>query len=283
MMEGGVFVRAARPHESSGIVCEDSAHVVTEDHAAFGCVSDGCSSGIESSLSSRVLSKAASHFWEKEPHLWGEALGRKAWEAVITACHCCGMDAKKSPATLLMLTLEIEESNVVEDESIQDEKSNASKFFNLKGQLWGDGALAISSENGELLELWIGESNDNMPAYPAYAFDEELWKEFKIQEGRSFWRKTYSKNENESLCVFKEHERSWTLSAVLKEKMAVYLMTDGLTAIEGVGVIESAKALCSGKGPGEFWLRRARKAIDDWERQGKKLGDDLGLMCLKAI
>ena len=104
-MDGGVFLRAARSHESVGVVCEDSASFASLNQCSFGCVSDGCSSGVESSLSSRAFARASASFWKKQVLLFGEELVSKSWRAALNACELCGIDAEQSPATLLILQM----------------------------------------------------------------------------------------------------------------------------------------------------------------------------------
>lgn len=256
IFEGGAFVRAARSHESSGTSCEDVARVAIGDRKALAIVCDGCSSGYDSSLTAKCLAQSVVSIWEGGA-VFGRELGKQAWDMTLKSLSGVGFNAKQSPSTLLMLELDASEGVC-------------------RAAFWGDGYCA-KARQGSLDWMVRGESAGNMPAYPAYAFDEELWRQFEGQGGAGCWDAVLGNLLVES----RELGRFWEGEISLAQGDVFLLSSDGLGAIEGVDPLEAAKCLLGAKGPGNFMQRRSRKAIDDWAKNGYLLGDDFGVAALR--
>lgn len=258
MIEGGAFVRAAKPHEASGAACEDAALVGIDGGKAFAAVCDGCSSGLcDAGLTAKALARAALQAWRSGLRVSDE-LGARAWKKTQEALAGLGVSAEKSPSTLLAMELDTQEG--------------VARFA-----LWGDGALLrVDAVSGELKGVWIGSSAMNMPAYPAYAFDEDLWSEFASSGGRSTWAK-----QGAASFDLQATGRLWTGLARLEPGDCFMLSSDGVQAIERVEQSEVWSQLQAIKGPGNFIQRRCRKAIEDWTRSGSVLSDDFSVAALK--
>lgn len=261
------FLRAARSHESAGLACQD-AQLSAGGPNGFAALSDGCSSGIDSGAISALLIRAAHH--HRSPSISLGEIARLGWQSVADSSRGVGLVASESPATLLLARGQI----------------RSRTHARLELGLWGDGFVALSSEDGELAALWTGSSAQNMPAYPAYAFDDALWSAFELQGGRSDWALSFEEP-SASLAWrgdpprWDSAFRGWFLDLEIPVGWTLTLLSDGASSISGLDALSAARALCSGKGPGDFARRRARKAVDTWHSQGMSLGDDLGLCALR--
>lgn len=256
MFEGGAFVRAARSHESSGTGCEDVARVAIADRKALAIVCDGCSSGYDSSLTAKCLAQSVMSIWGSEG-FFGKELGKRAWDMALKSLSAVGFNANQSPSTLLMLELDASECVC-------------------RAAFWGDGYCA-KANRGELDWMLRGESAGNMPAYPAYAFDDGLWHQFEGQGGAARWDALAGQLHVES----RELGRFWEGAMNMEPGDVFMLSSDGIGAIDGVDPMTAAKCLLQAKGPGNFMQRRSRKAIDNWSRSGCVLGDDFGVAALR--
>ena len=154
--------------------------------------------------------------------------------------------------------------------------------------MWGDGALAACDAQGALMGFWSAQSELNMPAYPAYAFEDALWSRYQEIGGSTSWEQGILAPEfsTRGAAIVKglgwvEDARGWGIGLRLPVGWSLSLLSDGVGAVEGISQIEAAKSLCAGRGPGGFAERRARKAIEDWAKSGSRLGDDISIAAIR--
>lgn len=260
IVEGGVFLRAARSHEAAGVSCEDAACIGSRGSWGAAALADGCSSGEDSGFLSRALARATIAAWreENEPGSSLEKLARRGWSRAGAAALECGLEPELSPATLLLAEL--------------DAVGGRARFA-----CWGDGAVAIF-RGGGLERAWTGESLANMPAYPAYAFEDALWARFEAAGGSCSWSEASAGDGGSPMC---REGRGWACEAELQPGDVLVLASDGTGAVEGLSVLEVLEELASARGPGGFMTRRAGKAVDGWIKAGRALGDDFGVAALR--
>jgi hypothetical protein len=262
MLGAGAFVRAAKGHEALGIACQDSALALTGQGKALALVCDGCSSGKDSGACSALLASAARQAWLGGAYL-DEAWGREAWLRASLAMEMVGLESKKSPSTLLAAQV--------------DGSTGMAEAI-----MWGDGVLALVNSCGDIIEVWRGQSALNMPAYPAYAFDDALWREFCLAGGKALWALEHG---GLGRFEFKQSEggKYWTACGALEQGEMLLLLSDGVDAVEGRSLLACLSDLASAKGPGGFMERRARKALEAWRAEGCVLGDDFSVAALRFL
>lgn len=264
IVEAGAFERAARAHEGEGRGCEDAARAFGFEQGGFAALSDGCSGGQESGLAAKALVLAASRAAREslpdpgsEPGF--ERWARQAQKAAGQALNLCGLPSEGSPATLLLAWV--------------DATTGLARWA-----CWGDGVVALA-RGGSLVGAWEGQSDLNMPAYPLYAFDDELWERFEDCGGSSAWRPLPGSQAGP--LEMERAGRSWSGSAQLEEGDALILASDGVSAVDGVEPVDVLGALALAKGPGRFMERRAARALEGWIKSGCALGDDFGVAALR--
>lgn len=260
MVGGGAFVRAAKSHEAAGQGCQDTALVAMRAQKGLAIVCDGCSSGRDSGVSAALLASAGRSSWLAGASL-GWEWGRWAWERARAAMEMTGMSAGQNPATLLAVEID----GATGDASIA---------------LWGDGALARIDAQGRVAEMWTGESALNMPAYPAYAFEDSLWAAFESAGGGSAWAAKQADNLRLGIQQG-QGGRFWQGAGRLEAGEMILLLSDGIGAVEGLSALSCVVDLAAAKGPGGFMERRARKAIEGWRAQSGGLGDDFSVAALR--
>lgn len=264
IVEAGAFVRAAKSHENEGRGCEDAACAFGLAQGGFAVLSDGCSGGEESGLAAKVLAHAAAKAVHQAPPESRESPDFESWarqaqKAACAALELCGLAGSNSPGTLMLAWV--------------DALSGHASW-----SCWGDGVVAVA-RGGKLVGAWEGVSMQNMPAYPLYAFDEDLWARFEACGGAFSWRPMLGASSE--VMTMELSERCWVGRAQLQEGDLLMLVSDGALAVEGVEPLDVLTALALAKGPGRFMERRAARAIEGWIKSGANLGDDLGVAALR--
>ncbi len=266
-------------HVLSGKPCQDHAHVTVAPDFAGAFVSDGCSSGGETDIGARVLTRST---------------------ARAALMHWSIAGSLPDPATL-----NVEQRLVAIDVgrglglSFDDMLATSAYVLLTRGggyaHLVGDGVIAYRKRDGRIFLARYDWAN-NMPCYPVYGEDE--YAGFIKAHGNDPEEKAFTHEEwvwYPDRGFTHMHTIPMTIAAGIRgahmyfdaialheEIDTVAVFTDGVTRIDGMDWKDAALALLAFKQPaGAFVKRRLQRFQKDVRTTGKGPLDDLGYAAIR--
>ena len=260
-------------HYSAGKPCQDYAISASNEDSASVIVSDGCSSGGNTDVGSRVLALAtlqALRGFSSEKNL----------EAVT--------DTQKKVMQSVQTSLCLVKSDLL--------ATCVYAFMDRHGgfvHILGDGVIAIRYRNGET-RITRTDWMNNAPFYPIYdTVDAQLLlhnaylgdpEGTPLKVSRSFQKAEESSLEEE-LVSFTEAQKGIVIRFSrndLEEIEFVAVFSDGVTQIENVDWRDAVGNFLAFKNTeGEFAKRRMIRGIKDFQKLGKGPIDDISYAVIK--
>jgi hypothetical protein len=264
------FFTIGYPHINSGTPCQDYAVSGVGNGFAYAIVSDGCSSSPDTDIGSRLLALNA-----RKAILTGDRMTVVkpegfSWVAAAQA-EALGANPLSLDATLGIIY---------------------ANDFAISMHIYGDGVVVEKLHNGTIIINQV-EWSKNAPGYVNYHnpnFNNRL------QEFLNFYGTGVAMTVTEMIISIDGLVSTKIISEISAElgmsgfqhvahPDAEYaaVMSDGVSAVDGVSMIDVVKELMNFKNTtGEFVKRRALAAQRGWYKNGKGPADDLSVAVIKV-
>lgn len=267
-------------HLGDGKPCQDHAQSGTYDDRAFAVVSDGCSSGGQTDIGSRLVTLATTKAIRNErmeqdngPNIHAPYRIRAHQEALLAGARdLLGLDDTDLLATSLYT------------------------FIGPGGgyvSIHGDGIVAFRLENDTIIVHrfeWTG----NMPYYPAYrngTLDSFIEAHGSDLEAYRLTEECFVKTPDGEWRRFRTEEHTLKSGvdgiiipierATLEETKLLAVISDGITQVDGAEWTDVIDGLLSCKNhKGSFMKRRAQREIEARRKRGETPYDDIGIAAI---
>lgn len=265
-------------HTGDGKPCQDYAISGNFGKAAFGIVSDGCSSGRNTDVGSRIISFATAsairEHWKTTPETAVQEIDLRRRVMTSGIRQLLGLEEKDMLATCLYIYL-----------------TPQGGFAHIAG----DGIIAFLNKKGDV-HMSCFEWNKNIPFYPAYA--EDHYASFVDAHGgkpnalaltREDWKFLSEEKEykavNKILYSIEDGMKGiiFPVSAKDIDDIAyIAVFTDGVRQVDGIEWKSVVMELMSFKSlAGEFAKRRMIRFIQNSREIGKGPIDDIGYSVIR--
>ncbi len=264
-------------HTGNGKPCQDYAISGNFGEAAFGIVSDGCSSGGNTDVGSRLISLATAsairEHWKTAPKMATQEIDFRRRVLTLGIRQLLGLETKDMLATCLYIYL-----------------TPRGGFAHVAG----DGVIAFLNKKGDI-NMSCFEWNKNMPFYPAYA--EDHYKSFVDAHGgdsttgaftQEDWQFSSEEEYKAGDKIFYSIEDgirgiTFPVSAKTISDLAyIAVFTDGVMQIDNIDWKSAVKELTSFKSlTGEFAKRRMIRFIQNSRENGKGPIDDIAYSVIR--
>lgn len=272
------YFHAGVTHTGNGKPCQDYAISGSFGEAAFGIVSDGCSSGGSTDVGSRIISLATAsaigEHWKKTPEMAVQEINLRRRVVASGIKQLLGLKTKDMLATCLYIYL-----------------TPHGGFAHIAG----DGVIAFLSKKGDIYASCF-EWNKNMPFYPAYA--EDHYASFIDAHGgnpsapaftREDWQFYLEENgylvDDKTFYSVEDGIKGITLPIGVEDinNLAyIAVFTDGVRQVDGIEWKSVVKELMSFKSlAGEFAKRRMIRFIQNSRAMGKGPIDDISYSVIR--
>jgi hypothetical protein len=268
-------------HLITGKPCEDYALSGTEGGAAYAIVSDGCSSGTNTDIGSRIVALSmAGAFRDQLSGGQGVRSNQSAQEI---------RERRGEIIAESKRILDLKDQNLLATCVAMVSTPTGARIF-----VDGDGVVAFKYRDGQAV-LWRFEWDGNMPFYPAYS--EEDQERFVAAHGGDpeavrFRQSTWWSGSDGTLTDMGERSFSLsegmagiTLSVPLVDPFSeleyAAVFTDGVTQIAESDWKEAALGFLAFKGSaGEFAKRRMMSGLRELRKAGREPLDDIAYAVL---
>lgn len=254
-----------RRHETEGKPCQDYAATATNATNAYAFLSDGCSTGGETDIGSRLIVRAAlKHANELTayPPDFFDSTSRSLAEMSASL----NLSARDCDSTLLAVSVG---ANII------------------RACLVGDGVIAMRTTDGSI-KIYEYSWNKNLPYYLSYRMNDRE-KSFIDNHGdrdvEALSLLKYSNDESEPSFDQKMTVTTGingiSLSFATKTIETFAIFSDGISDISGLTTLEATTALFAFKNStGSFVKRRMMSQVNEWKKTGNIPRDDLSMAAI---
>lgn len=272
------YFHAGVMHTGNGKSCQDYAISGNFGEATFGIVSDGCSSGGNTDIGSRIISLATAsairEHWKTTLEMAIQEINLRRRVTTSEIRQLLGLEVKDMLATCLYIYL-----------------TPQGGF----AYIVGDGVIAFLNKKGDI-HMSCFEWNKNMPFYPAYA--EDHYASFIDAHGGDLSALVLTREDWQFLSEKNEYlERGKTFHSIedgirgiifpisveaINDIAFVAVFTDGVKQVDGIEWRSVVKELLSFKSlAGEFAKRRMIRFIQNCRKSGRGPIDDIAYSVIR--
>ena len=252
--------------------CQDHAHMAENTKGKLICVSDGCSSSLNSDWGSRLLTSAATSRWKSE--LCFEEIAEDAiftaHQVILNVPNVSKMSALD--ATLILASVVNDICSII---------------------MWGDGTYIIVN-NDKTWEIHTVEFKSNAPEYLSYLVNPPRHEQYKVagDHTKVITTATYSaENVLTGLTIVESVKQfeSWIISNVdtlliCSDGISSFTHKKALTVTERYSADEVAKDLIAiPNRNGDFLKRRWKKMRQKFDKTGISHSDDFAVAALVKV